>query len=77
MATREETRIEYINVAIDRYAKELAEGDIKPDYSVNGQSFQWVEYREFLSKEIERLTALIDTVSEDGGIVVEETQTTN
>ena len=67
---------ENLQTALDRYAAELAAGPIKPDYSINGQSVDWVDYRKFLLDEITRLTELVDSLGEDdGGIVTELTQT--
>lgn len=64
-----------LETALTRVTRELAEGDIKPNYSINGQSVNWPEYRRNLLDEAERLNQLIDEIGEDdGGIVIEETQ---
>lgn len=66
-----------LETALERVVSELAEGDIKPDYSINGQSVQWTRYRDHLLGEAERLNDLIDSIGdEDGGIVEEVTQHT-
>lgn len=66
---------ENLETALARVALELAEGDIKPSYSVNGQSFSWAEYRAHLLNEMERLRALINDAEDDGGICYVETET--
>lgn len=63
-----------LETALDRYITELAEGDLKPSYNINGQSVDWVRYREYLQDAIERTQQLIDTVADDGGIVEEVSQ---
>ncbi len=64
-----------LETALTRAVTELAEGDIKPDYSINGQSVQWTAYRAHLLDEVERLQGLIDVIGDDdGGIAWEETQ---
>lgn len=64
-----------LEATLTRYQTELVEGDIKPDYSIDGQSVQWVKYRTWLLDEIVRLSDLIDSLGEDdGGITVAETQ---
>lgn len=66
---------EKLETALTRVVTELAEGDIKPDYSINGQSVQWTQYRQHLLEETERLQGLLDTIGEDdGGIAWEQTQ---
>lgn len=64
-----------LETALTRVTRELAEGDIKPNYSINGQSVQWADYRQKLLDEAERLNQMIEELGEDdGGIVYEETQ---
>jgi len=52
---------ENLTTARANYAAILAEISLnpKPTYSVNGQSFSWVEYQRFLLDSIERLDSLI------------------
>ena len=70
------TVAENLQTSLDRVAAELATGDIKPNYSINGQSVQWADYREHLLTELLRLQAAIDVFGDDGGIVEEATQYT-
>lgn len=66
-----------LDTALDRVLTELAEGDIKPNYNINGQSVDWPGYRQHLTDEAERLQNLIEMLGDDeGGIVEEVTQYT-
>jgi len=65
----------YLETAMARVAKELAEGDIKPSYSVDGQSFSWTEYRAHLLEEMALLRGLANDADEDGGIAFVQTET--
>lgn len=61
----------------DRLLGELRTGNIKPSYSINGQSVQWTEYRKHLIAELKELAELIALYGEDdGGIAHETTQYT-
>ncbi len=44
----------------------------KPTYTVDGRSFSWTQYQDFLLKGISKLTELIET--EDDSFVEAETQ---
>ena len=66
---------ENLEAALERVAAELAEGDIKPAYSVDGQSVQWPQYRASLIDEMTRLRELINDADDDGGICFEVTET--
>lgn len=75
MALDRATLKDNLETALTRVTRELAEGDIKPNYSINGQSVSWADYRQKLLDEAERLNQMIEELGEDdGGIVYEETQ---
>lgn len=48
-----------ITAARDAYATELALGNVKPTYNLEGQMVDWNAYRQSLIDAIERLNLLI------------------
>lgn len=46
-----------LETARNAYAAELAAGNVKPSYSIDGQSVSWNEYRSNLMEMIEKLDA--------------------
>jgi hypothetical protein len=70
-------RLTKLEATLDRYITELAEGDCKPSYNINGQAVNWEQYRTALNKWIKETQELIDMLGGDeGGIVEEVTQFT-
>lgn len=69
------TNAENLQTALDRVCAELAAGDIKPNYSIQGQSVSWSDYRQNLMKEARELRLLINDADADGGIAFEMTET--
>lgn len=63
-----------LETTLDRYLTELAEGDIKPNYTINSQSVDWATYRDKLNQWIRETQELIDVIDDEGGIVEEVTQ---
>lgn len=53
------TDLENMKTARSAYLTELAAGNVKPSYSIDGQSVSWNEYRHSLLDSIERLNGLI------------------
>lgn len=76
MAMTAEQRKALLETTLDRYLVELAEGDIKPNYTINSQSVDWPTYRSKLNEWIKETQELIDVIADDGGIVEEVTQYT-
>jgi hypothetical protein len=67
-------RVAALQTTLDRYILELSQGDIKPDYTINGQSVSWTTYRDKLHQWIEETLNQIEMVDDEGGIVEENTQ---
>lgn len=55
------TYLENLTTARDNLAAKLAEvsADPKPTYSIDGQSFSWVEYYKFLTDSVDALNLQI------------------
>lgn len=53
------TILENYQTTLQLYSNELAAGNIKPNYSIEGQSVDWIAYNKFLIEQIKELTLLI------------------
>lgn len=53
------TDLENMKTARSAYLTELATGNVKPSYSIDGQSVDWNAYRASLLESIAKLNALI------------------
>lgn len=66
------TTREALQKALDRTVVELAEGDIKPNYNIDGESVSWGDYSQQLMDRAERLNSMIEQLGDDDGGIVEE-----
>ncbi len=65
------TYAENLVSARDAYATELALGNVKPTYSIEGQNVDWNAYRASLLDSIARLNGLIDSANGPWEVITE------